>query len=153
MWITYRDRASEFPNIDFDVAQLRVQIADSACFVLVDPTTQTLAVASAPGDRGHIERIFTLTSATVAARTAVDRMMEVICQGAITLGLTLLWGDYIFPATFTLASVETTRPLRYFNTLVPPGTKTKATLADGRVSVRYECAPAPLLSFLLARTP
>ena len=150
-WDAYKASGAEYANEPpMDAARMLRIVNDAGNVVLVDTVTKTLAICVTPGRVVEIQLMFTLTAGAAAARTAVDRMMKAIANGAITYGSPLIWGAYDFPAGM---DVETTRAVRYFNTLCPPGTKTVTLNANGTTNVRFECTPAPLLAALTARTP
>jgi len=152
-WSDHKAAATEYAaDLSITPETLLAMINDAACIVLEDTVTQTLALGTMLRDTGHLMLMITRTTGVTASVRAVDRMFKVVAQGAINQGLTLLYGDYRFPAG---VNVELTGAIRYFNSLTPPLVRPPDVLhADGSTTVRFDAHDIPaLLAALTARTP
>lgn len=144
-WDAHRAAAEYVREQGLDPRNLALMIGDDANVMLIDPDTLTLSIGQIEGTAGHVHMLFSRRTGTAGVRAA-DQMFAAVAQGAIDRGLTLLYGEYVFPAGLDVA---TTRVGKYFDSLTPC-VKTSTIVADGQ-RVRYEAAPAPLLAALLAR--
>lgn len=155
-WDAHRTSLPEFVTetpigADF-VAQC---IASPNAAVLVDTVTTTFALGLIEPSEPQLglHMLYAVTRRTgTAAITAMDKMLESLCQGAAAAGITSIYWGYTFPKGMNLTTVNATATVKYFDTMTPPIVRSDSTFG-GSVRVDWSVAPTPMRNALLVRTP
>lgn len=106
-------------------------LANPDFHVAIDPATETLGVGIIhhQPETLEISVLFTLTTGTAAARQAADTMLAWALRRAQGIGITEVWGEYLFPVG---VDAETTRAVRYARSF-PSVTVGLTALPEGTV--------------------